>query len=79
MRRAVDEIDAHLQELERCIEQNLGTWSGEAAEAYRQAQREWDTAAGEMQQVLADAHRFVVTAHGNHASAVRTNSRIWAV
>jgi WXG100 family type VII secretion target len=79
LRRAVDEIEAHLAELEHYVSQLLNTWSGQAAQAYQQAQHDWDLAMDGMRQNLRDLHEFVVTAHGNHASAVRTNNQIWAV
>jgi WXG100 family type VII secretion target len=79
LRAAVNEIHAHLTELEGYVTQLLDTWSGEAAESYRAAQQEWDAAVEGMQQNLRELHGLIVTAHGNHTSAVHTNSAIWAV
>lgn len=79
LRRAVEEIEAHLADLEHSVSQLLGTWSGDAARAYQQAQHDWDVAMEGMRQDLRDLHEFLVTAHGNHTSAVTTNHRIWAV
>jgi 6 kDa early secretory antigenic target len=79
LRRSVDEIDAGLTELEGVVAQLLDTWTGEAAEAYRAAQHEWDKAVADMRQNIRDLHDLIVTAHGNHASAVRSNTGIWAV
>jgi WXG100 family type VII secretion target len=79
LRRAVDEIQVHLEELERCVQELLSTWTGQAAEAYREAQHEWDAAMAGMRENLRELHGLIVTAHGNHASAVRTNNNIWAM
>ena len=79
LRRLVDEIDINLTELEGYVAQLLNSWSGEAADAYRAAQDEWGAAVAGMRENVREMHQLVVTAHGNQASAVRTNSQIWAV
>ncbi|MFD0490461.1 hypothetical protein ACFQ0O_29295 [Saccharopolyspora spinosporotrichia] len=43
------------------------------------AQDEWDAAVAGMRENVREMHRLLVTAHGNQASAVRANSRIWQV
>ncbi|WP_249124530.1 WXG100 family type VII secretion target [Saccharopolyspora erythraea] len=79
LRRMVDEIDTNLNELEGYVARLLGNWSGEAADAYRAAQDEWDAAVAGMRENVREMHRLLVTAHGNQASAVRANSKIWQV
>jgi 6 kDa early secretory antigenic target len=79
LRKAVDEIDHSLTELEGYVAQLVSVWSGEAAEAYRATQHEWDEAVANMREIVAEMHHVLVTAHGNHASAVRANSGMWAV
>jgi WXG100 family type VII secretion target len=79
LKRTIDEMEAHLADLESCVSKLLGTWSGEAAEAYREAQREWDAAAEGMKQNLRDLHDLIVTAHRNHSSTLRTNVKMWAL
>jgi WXG100 family type VII secretion target len=79
LRRAVDEIDLQLTELEGVVARLLGSWSGEAAEAYQAAQAEWDQAVAGMRESVREMHQVLVTAHGNQASAVRSNSQIWEV
>ena len=79
LRQAVDEIDHSLDELESYVVRLLDTWSGEAAEAYRAAQEEWDAAVTGMREDVRELHTLIVTAHGNHAGAVRTNRGIWEV
>ncbi|MGI8310445.1 WXG100 family type VII secretion target [Saccharopolyspora hattusasensis] len=72
LRRAVDEIDIQLTELEAVVSRLLGSWSGEAAEAYQAAQEEWDQAVAGMRENVREMHQLLVTAHGNQASAVRS-------
>lgn len=79
LRLAVDQIDHHLAELEGYVERLLGTWSGEAAEAYRHAQHEWDHAVAAMREEVREMHALIVTAHGNHAEVVRSNTKVWEV
>lgn len=75
----MDEIEVHLTELESHAQVWLGTWSGQAAEECRVAQQAWDAAVAGMRGNLAASHGLIVTAHGHHASAVRSNSAIRAV
>ncbi|GAB3869887.1 WXG100 family type VII secretion target [Kibdelosporangium lantanae] len=52
-------------------------WTGEAAEAYKRVQDEWDTSAEEIREVLAGLHRIVRTARGNYSAALRANLSMW--
>ncbi|MBB5159320.1 WXG100 family type VII secretion target [Saccharopolyspora phatthalungensis] len=79
LRRAVDEIDARLGELEGVVTRLLSSWSGDAADAYQAAQEEWDLAVAGMCENVREMHRLLVTAHGNQALAVRSNTNIWEV
>ncbi|GAA0523070.1 hypothetical protein GCM10011581_38870 [Saccharopolyspora subtropica] len=79
LRKAVDEIDLRLNDLEAVVVRLLASWTGEAADAYQAAQTEWDREVAEMRVNVREMHRLLVTAHGNHASAVRTNAKIWEV
>lgn len=79
LRAAVDHIDVELDGLERLVDQLVTNWTGPAAEAYRAAQHEWDHAVAGMREAVRELHQLIVTAHGNHGDAVRTNVGIWAV
>lgn len=79
LREAVDQIDAELHELEIYVAKLLDTWTGEAAEAYRAAQHDWDAAVEGMRQNVRDLHQLIVTAHLNHTEAVHGNTAIWRV
>ncbi|MBB5159521.1 WXG100 family type VII secretion target [Saccharopolyspora phatthalungensis] len=79
LRRAVDEIDFRLTDLEGVAGRLLSTWTGEAADAYQAAQREWNQAAAGMRENVREMHQLLVTAHSNQATAVRSNASIWEV
>ncbi|WP_223839192.1 WXG100 family type VII secretion target [Saccharopolyspora pogona] len=79
LRRAVDEIDRQLSELEGVVARLLGSWTGEAADAYQAAQNEWDQAVAGMRDNVREMHQLLVHAHGNQASAVRSNTKMWEV
>lgn len=58
IRQRLDDLDAEAGTL-------IGSWSGEAAEAYRQAQQEWNVSLNRMNRILHSATR------ATDASAVR--------
>ena len=47
-----NKISSALDGLEAKVSTLLGQWSGEAQSTYHEAQRKWDKAAAEMQQIL---------------------------
>jgi uncharacterized protein YukE len=51
----------------------------EAAERFGQVYEQWQRAAADVIIELAELHKLIVTAHGNHSLAVRTNVAIWRV
>jgi WXG100 family type VII secretion target len=79
LERTIDAMETHLADLENCVSDLMGRWSGEAAGAYREAQREWNAAAEGMRQNLRELHDLIVTAHRNHAAALRANVKMWAL
>lgn len=58
-------INGLLDELKSIIDPMAATWEGESAAAYQQAQRKWDNAALELNQVLMTISRTV--SEGNDA------------
>jgi WXG100 family type VII secretion target len=69
----------HLSELDTFAEQLLSSWSGEAADAYAQAHREWTTAALEVRDGLQSIETAARAAHGNYGNASATNTRMFDV
>lgn len=52
IRNGSNNIKSTLDGLESEVNKLKGAWSGEALEAYNQAQRKWTASIGEMQQLL---------------------------
>ena len=56
-------INGLLDDLKSELAPMVATWEGESAIAYQQAQKQWDTAAAELNQVL--ARISLAVGHGN--------------
>jgi WXG100 family type VII secretion target len=77
--RTVGELEEGLGRLRAHVAALTSSWTGDAAQAYLAAQREWDTAADDLRRFVAELHQIVSTAHGNYRAAVATNTGIWQV
>lgn len=66
-----------LDELESDLSTLVATWDGEAAEFYRQKQRQWDTAAAELADVLRRVGGALVQAGDNYAQVETRNANLW--
>jgi WXG100 family type VII secretion target len=71
-------IERTLQDLTRVVDDLHLTWSGQAAAAHRAAHEKWVAGMKEMHTGLAEMRAAADRAHGNYASAVEANSRMWA-
>lgn len=67
---ALDDLKAFLQPL-------VSSWTGGAAEAYNVHQRKWDTAAADLQQVLAAIGTAVANAADDYRQGEQTNLSRW--
>jgi WXG100 family type VII secretion target len=86
-----DELQATIEEMQRCEhalellthEVELETvrlhdlWHGDAADAQRLAQAEWQRGLAEMRAALAAYRMGVRQAHANYLEAATVNSRMW--
>jgi WXG100 family type VII secretion target len=79
MRAVVRELDELRSMLHDRVLPMIQDWTGEAAEAFGGVYEQWQQAAADVNLELAELHKLIVTAYGNHALAVRTNVRIWRV
>lgn len=75
--RRIEEIERLLGDLGERIEGLTGLWQGAASEGFRRTQADWFAAADDLRSRLAGLRGLVVTAHDNHAGAVRDNVTIW--
>jgi WXG100 family type VII secretion target len=75
----IDATDRTLGDVDQIVRDLESSWTGDARQAFHTAVAEWTTAVGDLRDELHQIRDFVVTAHGNHATAVDTNIRIWRV
>ncbi len=69
-------INSELDELKQMLQPLVSTWEGESAAAYNAAQAKWDTAAKELNQVLATISKSVEESNNrmSHINRVAANS-----
>lgn len=79
MSTTLTELEQLHADLTQRLDPVFANWTGDAAEAYRRAQDEWNVAAADLRRLLGELRDLVDVAHGNHASAVRTNTAMWQV
>jgi WXG100 family type VII secretion target len=75
----IDATDGVLADVDQIITDLAASWTGQAQEAFRTTADEWRADVRDLRDELHRIREFVVTAHGNHATAVETNVRIWRV
>lgn len=74
---AAKRLDAQLADLRRMLAPLVSTWQGQAATDYQARQRQWDTAAADLNVVLANVGVALGHAHDGYRSAEETNQRRW--
>lgn len=72
--KAVDQL---LDDLKREVQRVLATWEGSATEAYQGAQAQWDTAAADLNAVLAAIGTAVQQAGEAYQNAENQNKGRW--
>ena len=78
-RQIIDEAEGLLSDLTRRIQALTKQWEGAASDGFHRTQADWFAAAEDLRIRLEGIRDLVVTAHDNHASAVRTNTAMWRV
>jgi early secretory antigenic target protein ESAT-6 len=71
------QIDARLDDLHRQIENLNAIWEGSASEGFQAKKRDWETAAKDLQQALAQIGAAVGVAHEAYMQAEARNSSLW--
>lgn len=74
----VGAINSQLDDLKSFLAPMVSTWDGSAAETYNGLQRQWDTAAADLNQVLAQIATAVGTANDAYQQAESTNTNRFA-
>ena len=70
----VNAINSQLDDLKSFLAPMVSTWDGQAAETYNALQRQWDTAAADLNQVLAQIGSAVNVANQQYQHAESTNT-----
>ncbi|MEP6695326.1 MAG: WXG100 family type VII secretion target [Pseudonocardiales bacterium] len=70
-------INQQLDDLRVFVSKITHSWTGEAATGYQARQREWDTAAADLNAILGQIGVAVGLARDDFADGERSNTRIW--
>ncbi len=71
-------INQELEDLRRFLQPMVSSWTGRAAEDYQSKQRQWDQAATDLDQVLAQIGTALGQANQNYQQAERANAQRWS-
>lgn len=70
----VNAVNGQLDDLKRFLAPMASTWEGQAAETYNALQRQWDIAAADLNQVLAQIATAVGVANEQYQAAESANT-----
>lgn len=79
IRRASDEIETSLTELDNQIRWLTEVWQGSSAAGFVRSAAQWRAGSADLRTQLVFLHDLVGTAANNHADAVAANTRMWQV
>ncbi|GDY33986.1 WXG100 family type VII secretion target [Gandjariella thermophila] len=77
--RSIEHAEDVLAALSKQVARLAEMWTGAASEGFQRTLAEWMAGQQDLQRQLQELHDLVVTAHSNHAQAVRGNVAIWQV
>jgi WXG100 family type VII secretion target len=75
--RAAAQLSAQLEDLRRYLAPLAATWAGQAAQDYQAKQRQWDTAAADLNQVLSQIGVALGHANEGYQQVERANASRW--
>lgn len=75
---SVNAFDAILRRLDDDVAKLRGAWSGEASDAYDQAQKAWSNQLEEMNALLASHRRDSIATAERFKDAVSKNTQVWS-
>lgn len=70
----VNAVNGQLDDLKSFLAPMVSTWDGAAAQSYNDLQRQWDAAAAQLNQVLAQIATAVGTANDHYQQAEHANT-----
>jgi WXG100 family type VII secretion target len=71
-------LNAQLDDLRRYLAPMVATWSGQAAQDYQAKQRQWDTSAADLNQVLTQIGVALGHANEGYQQVEQSNASRWA-
>lgn len=74
----VSRVDGQLDELRSYLAPLVSTWAGGASSDYQALQKRWDTAAGDLNAVLAQVGQLLGRAHDSYRDTEMANVRAWS-
>ncbi|GCB01048.1 MULTISPECIES: WXG100 family type VII secretion target [Mycobacteriaceae] len=72
------DLEAHLAQAAGSVARLGSSWYGDAGEAERSAQAQWNEGAREMREALARLRQIAEGAHENYSSAASKNHQMWS-
>lgn len=76
--QTAQQMNAQLEDLQRMLGPLVATWTGEAATDYAAKKKQWDTAAADLNQVLAQIGTALGHANDGYQQVERANAGRWA-
>lgn len=73
-----NKVNQQLADLKSFIAPMVAEWSGDAATHYQAKQREWDTAAADLNLILSNISKAVGLANADFQDGERNNAAIWS-
>lgn len=70
-------MNSELQDLRSYLAPLVASWTGQASENYQALQRQWDTAAADLNSVMQTISQALGTAHSNYTGAEQANASMW--
>jgi len=70
-------INQEMDDLKAYLAPMISTWGGAASDQYQALQQQWDTAATDLNAVLAQIGQALGTAHDNYVQTETSNSNVW--
>lgn len=70
-------FDEILSNLESDLRPMISSWSGDARDLYLVKKNNWDAAAADLTELLADIATLTETAHNNYVTAVSEVGALW--
>ena len=72
-----NKVQGSLDDLKQFLQPLVATWTGNASEEYNAHQAQWDSAAADLQQVMAAIGTAVQRAAEDYKDGERTNAQRW--